>query len=40
MAKYILNDNTKIVFIKDNYILVENKKNSFKKRLDNSFYNK
>ena len=40
MAKYIFNDNTKLLFIKDNYILVENKKNAFKKKLDSSFYEK
>ena len=40
MTKYIFNDNTKLLFIKDNYILVENKKNAFKKKLDSSFYEK
>ena len=40
MAKYIFNDNTKLLFIKDNYILVENKKNAFKKKFDSSFYEK
>ncbi len=40
MVKYIFNDNVKLLFIKDNCILVENKKNAFKKELDSSFYDK
>lgn len=40
MTKYIFNDNTKLLFVKDNCILVKNKNNSFKKRLDDEFYRK
>ncbi len=38
MEKYIFDDNTKIIFIKDNFILVQNNKFKTKEKLDSSFY--
>ena len=40
MEKFIFNDNTKLLFIKDNYILVENEKSVFKTKLEDVFYDK
>lgn len=40
MKKYIFNDNTKLIFVKDNFILIQNDKFKSKEKLGNNFYNK
>ncbi|MBQ7140079.1 MAG: ThiF family adenylyltransferase [Bacilli bacterium] len=39
MTKYIFNDNTKLIFIKNNYILIQNNNKKIKEKLDENFYN-
>lgn len=38
MSKYIFNDNTKLIFIKNYYILIENAGSKYKKKLNEDFY--
>lgn len=40
MKKYIFNDNTKLLFINDDFILVQNGKFKSKEKLNSDFYNK
>lgn len=40
MEKYIFNDNTKLIFVKNDYILVQNERKKFKEKLDEKFYKK
>ena len=39
MAKYIFNDNTKLIFVKENYILYQNEIKTKKIKIDSKFYN-
>ena len=38
MSKYIFNDNTKLIFIKNYYILIDNEGSKFKEKLNEDFY--
>lgn len=39
MSRYIFNDNTKLIFVKNCYILIENSGKKSKEKLDKDFYN-